>query len=327
MDMYSLIRQAIAVRPVAAAVAGMALVAGCVSGCSSEPGPSGNLSAVGWMPDGRVVAGSARIDEAARLWTARPDGRMQSLPFDYCAPVIILSVFAVPAPDRIGLSVWCAEQPSFRIVTLGSKDGRIEQLTALSTDINGGVYVTGAGKGYVEYGSEGCVGIAEISGMDVKPLTLRITVNGTTAALDTYLPSVDSGGPCQATGLARHPSISDDGRYFAFFLRLCGQSCTGADEFNHEWRVVVHDASTGRIQLLSPGFQAPAGSAVSDSGRVAISGRHDDQTGLWQCSLEDRCLQPRRVASQILTSPAYNQQGTRIVAITDRADLVYLDAV
>lgn len=101
--------------------------------------------------------------------------------------------------------------------------------------------------------------------------------------------------------------------------------CGGLAEFHNEWRVVLHDRSSGRTEVIGQSFAAPTCLAVSERGGLVIAARHASVAGLRHCPLQGGCVRPRRMADGVLLSSAFNRSGTRVAA-TAHEEMVYVDA-
>ncbi|MEU0563210.1 hypothetical protein [Dactylosporangium sp. NPDC006015] len=270
------------------------------SACGGPMGSQDRTTAVGYLPDGRVLVAAAGYERPASLWTAQPGEDPRSLPFDYCSPIMVLSIFSMSA-ERIGLTVWCHESPEFRLVALDLPTGLVTPLTT-APRIDSGVWLPRSGIGVVQYrtnrisNDDRCLGVGEVDTDGViRPLHLTVLLPTTSVPLTTSLPPPDA-TDCTAHTLARAPAVSTNERYTAFFLHPCPDQCAGTEqEWQREWFVVVHDRITGHSAASPHPFRRPYDLAVADDGALVISARYGDTTGLWYCQPQD-CTRPRSLA-------------------------------
>lgn len=296
--------------------------------CSGPLGGEGVLTDAGWVSDGRVVAVTMILDHPDRLWLGAAGKRFRPLPFEYCRPEVILSVFPVSG-GRVGLTAVCGEPDggsvagAVRLVALEPSTGRVEQLAVVGVDpaearvsIDAGVWSGAAGAAFVEYGSD-CQGIGRLGGDGaVRPLELTVPLPGGSVPLGSDLPPPGGSG-CAAHALARRPAISADGGTLAFFARRCDGWCTGMPEFNGEWFVVVHDLVRQTVRVLPGGFSSPYAVALSDGGVVAVSAKRDGKAAVWLCSMDPDagCRTPKRLAEGTFFAAQFRADGNRLVTV------------
>jgi hypothetical protein len=297
------------------------LVLASGAACQGPLGSADRVTAVGWTPAGQVLVATETHERPAKLWAARPHGKLRPIPFDFCDPINVLSVFPVSS-GRVGLTVWCSQPDEVRLVSMDPSSGRVEPFVG-SPVINDGVWSEATGTGFVDYGTGKCYGVGEVSVDGVQPVALTVVTPTGTVSLASDLPPPGGSG-CTAHALARRPTIAENGRYLAFFLHTCDDWCTGEREFDEDWRVVVQDRSTGRIDVSSPRFRTPHDLAVSNDGALAISARYNDTTGVWYCTA-GLCEQPRRLAEGTFYSPNFRPDGARMVVVEGVKEITYLD--
>ena len=270
-----------------------------VSACGGPLRSQDFVDAVGWTPDGRILVAASAYERPATLWMAEPGENLRRVPFDYCEPIQVWSVFR-RSSGRVGLTVWCAEPHEPQLVALDLVTGRVELLGAAAW-ITDGFWPEALSAGLVEYSAGTCQGVGELdrSGV-IRPLMAGFPQPG------------DSG--CAASALARWPAVAPGGRYLAYFLHSCDGRCTGEGEFEGAWRVTVQDRVTGHVEVSASTFARPHGLAVSDGGTIAVSARLRDTTGIWFCP-SPTCAEPRRVATGAFQSPDFRADGTMLVAV------------
>jgi len=101
----------------------------------------------------------------------------------------------------------------------------------------------------------------------------------------------------QGDGDCSEPSISDDGRYVAFYS-LASNLVPG--DTNDKSDIFVHDRQTGEMTLVSVASDGTQGNAESDSPFISTDGRHvvfyswatnlvpGDTNGQWDIFVHDR---------------------------------------
>ncbi|MET7400014.1 hypothetical protein ABZS66_41675 [Dactylosporangium sp. NPDC005572] len=270
--------------------------------------------------------------EDPTLWIGRPGGRLEGVPVGgVCSISMVTAVFPLPAP-RIGLAVLCGgNNPRVMFASFDPNTRRAEPLASVSTarlvpmsNYFGAAWSESSRSAFIDYITVGCYGIGTVVDGQVRPLDVTVPLPGGAVDLASALPPVDGPG-CTARVLANGPSLSPDERYLAFFLHVCDPVCygmmataKGAVGIGEEWRLVVQDRVTGRVDVAGVRYRRPHDVAVTDDGRLVINVRYGDAAGLHQCRIT-ACDTPTLLASGLFSSPNVRPDGAQIVAVKPRA--------
>jgi WD40 repeat protein len=322
--------------PTPAAVASGVVLLCLLAACGATPrdppppgerqrAPHGFLTGTAWLPDGRIYfARSKDLLATLELWRLAPGRRAERVPTPQlrgCRRTEYRLATALP-DGRLALERDCTARDAYSsrvdVVALDPRTRRMEMLLALGRRNPSAISWRRDGRsGYVAYSGGFCSGIAPFTRAGLGRFRRPVTVDGHTWQLDRIFRQ-SPGSDCTSEGRADQVVLSGDGRTVVFLASPESQGSGGIARLDHPWNLYVWAPSHESPRRVVEGFDDHRGLALSPDGRtVAVSGRRDDDEGLWLIHLRSGRMET--LGQGELSGPSFSPDGDRLAVIRARS--------
>jgi len=284
--------------------------------------PEGQLSAVAWLPNGRLyVVRAATGGSDGELWTVPAAGGSahQIRPADRpgCGKTAYLRPSTLP-DGRLGLVRLCLDPPDGDVGALDPATSRYTALAPIGPiNPDAVTWRKDLRSGFLSRTTGSCAGIAPLTRDGAQRWPAPVGIGGRSWELDGYVfarGTLD----CSRWGRADMPVLAPDGTALYFVASPESLGVSGEDRrVEIPWRLyrwpLSGDSPSGEPQEVAAGLGKPLALAISPDGRtLAFSGQRDGEYGLWQVDARSGAV--RRLAAGKYMSVSFSPDGRQLAA-------------